>query len=201
MTGTQHPTKGSELVHHAFPLTWRLMPLSVAFLLLVPLHLSGLGTGSRTGPRKHSTSTVHSTSRRRAATHSAHGKTVAAKGTSASHRRRRGSRSSDYRQRVARIHLEPQRVEEIQRALAQSGYLHEEPNGTWDTQTRAAMQQYQRANGFSSTGLPDSRSLMKMGLGPHPLPAAADPASKTTADSSSLSIAQPHQSDPAVPQP
>jgi hypothetical protein len=64
------------------------------------------------------------------------------------------------------------------------------------------MQQYQQANGFGSTGLPDSRSLMKMGLGPHPLPAAADPtASKTTADSSSLSIAQPHQSEPAAPQP
>jgi hypothetical protein len=37
------------------------------------------------------------------------------------------------------------------------------------------MKEYQRANGFDCTGLPDAKSLMKMGLGPHPLPLDVDP--------------------------
>ena len=77
---------------------------------------------------------------------------------------------------------EPQRVQEIQRALIQAGELHEEPTGTWDEATRDAMKRYQERRGFNVTGLPDSKSLMEMGLGPHPLPpevatrASLDPA-------------------------
>lgn len=65
---------------------------------------------------------------------------------------------------------EPLRVQEIQRALIEKGELHQEPTGNWDEATREAMKRYQQANGFAVTGLPDSKSLMKMGLGPHPLP-------------------------------
>jgi len=78
------------------------------------------------------------------------------------------------RQRLARLHLEPDRVQEIQQALAREGYLHGELNGRWDEQTRAAMLRYQTDHGFSPTGLPDAKSLMKLGLGPHPLPSELD---------------------------
>jgi peptidoglycan hydrolase-like protein with peptidoglycan-binding domain len=61
-------------------------------------------------------------------------------------------------------------VQEIQRALIQAGELHEEPTGQWDEATRDAMKRYQERHGFATTGLPDSKSLMEMGLGPHPLP-------------------------------
>jgi peptidoglycan hydrolase-like protein with peptidoglycan-binding domain len=104
--------------------------------------------------------------------------------TSRTARRHRGPRLSDYKRRIAKIHLEPDRVQEIQRALTQAGYLHQEPDGQWNVETRAAMERYQQNSGFSPTGLPDARSLMKLGLGPHPLPPAADPnAAKTTANS------------------
>lgn len=82
----------------------------------------------------------------------------------------------------ARQHLEPGRVEEIQKALASAGYLQGEPSGTWDDATRAAMRRYQTNNGFPATGLPEAKSLMKLGLGPHPLP--ADVASASAAASS-----------------
>jgi Putative peptidoglycan binding domain len=65
---------------------------------------------------------------------------------------------------------DPQRVQEIQRALIQAGELREEPTGQWDEATRDAMRRYQVGHGFAATGLPDSKSLMEMGLGPHPLP-------------------------------
>ncbi len=71
--------------------------------------------------------------------------------------------------------LEPERVSQIQEALAHVGYYHGEPSGQWDTETRTAMQRYQSDHGFSATGLPEAKSLMKLGLGPHPLPPAVDP--------------------------
>ena len=80
---------------------------------------------------------------------------------------------------------EPQRVEEIQRALIQGGELHQEPTGTWDEATRDAMKRYQERRGFNATGLPDSKSLMEMGLGPHPLPPEVASAAPR---SSSLSV-------------
>jgi len=65
---------------------------------------------------------------------------------------------------------EAQRVKEIQKALIEAGDLRQEPTGMWDDATREAMKHYQQGHGFAPTGLPDSKSLMKMGLGPHPLP-------------------------------
>jgi peptidoglycan hydrolase-like protein with peptidoglycan-binding domain len=69
---------------------------------------------------------------------------------------------------------EPQRIEEIQQALVQAGYSNAPPNGRWDDQTREAMRRYQADHGFPVTGLPEAKSLMKLGLGPHPLPADVD---------------------------
>lgn len=77
--------------------------------------------------------------------------------------------------RMPGMHIAPERTEQIQQALIQAGDLHELPTGRWDPQTRDAMKLYQQSNGFSTTGLPDAKSLMKMGLGPHPLPSDVAP--------------------------
>jgi peptidoglycan hydrolase-like protein with peptidoglycan-binding domain len=75
--------------------------------------------------------------------------------------------------------MQPGRAQEIQQALASAGYLAGEPTSQWDEQARAAMRRYQQDHGFSVTGLPDAKSLMKLGLGPHPLPEELDTASGT----------------------
>jgi peptidoglycan hydrolase-like protein with peptidoglycan-binding domain len=100
----------------------------------------------------------------------------------------------------------PERIQEIQQALAQAGYLKEEPNGRWDDQTREAMRRYQADHGFPVTGLPEAKSLMKLGLGPHPLPAELDASSggRAGADTASGGTATPdaQQNPPAsTPQP
>ncbi len=100
--------------------------------------------------------------------------------------RRRGYRQESFRSRLARQRLQPERVEEIQRALLQAGYLNQEPSGQWDTSTREAMRSFQHANGFPETGLPEAKSLMKLGLGPHPLPEELDPNAQASATSQSL---------------
>ncbi|MBZ5516444.1 MAG: peptidoglycan-binding protein [Acidobacteriia bacterium] len=115
--------------------------------------------------------------------------------------RRRGRRRDSFRTRLARQRLQPERVEEIQRGLTQAGFLNEEPNGKWDEATRAAMRSFQRAHGFPQTGLPEAKSLMKLGLGPHPLPDELDSAAQARAgaspvagpDSSSSNIAPSQQ--------
>jgi peptidoglycan hydrolase-like protein with peptidoglycan-binding domain len=61
-------------------------------------------------------------------------------------------------------------VTEIQQALIREGYLKGPATGTWDDSTKSAMKSYQSNNGFATTGLPDAKSIMKLGLGPHPLP-------------------------------
>lgn len=70
---------------------------------------------------------------------------------------------------------EPERIQEIQQALIREGYLAQEPTGKWDDATRSAMRHYQQANGFTVTGLPEAKTLMKLGLGSHPLPPEVDP--------------------------
>ena len=77
-------------------------------------------------------------------------------------------------QRLARLHLQPERVQQIQQALIREGYLQGDASGQWDSRTREAMLRYQTMNGFPPSGLPEAKSLMKLGLGSHPLPAELD---------------------------
>jgi len=59
----------------------------------------------------------------------------------------------------------PERISEIQSALARGGYYQNDPNGKWDGDTVSALQKFQSANGLEPTGKLDALSLQKMGLG------------------------------------
>jgi len=41
-----------------------------------------------------------------------------------------------------------------------------EPSGKWDDATQAALRRYQADQGWQSKSVPDSRALIKLGLGP-----------------------------------
>jgi hypothetical protein len=62
--------------------------------------------------------------------------------------------------------IDPTRAREIQEALIREHYLDGTASGTWDAKSQAAMQRYQADNGWQSKSVPDSRALIKMGLGP-----------------------------------
>ena len=62
--------------------------------------------------------------------------------------------------------IDAQRARTIQEALIREHYLSGKPSGTWDAATQAAMQKYQADNGWQSKTTPDSRALIKLGLGP-----------------------------------
>ena len=74
--------------------------------------------------------------------------------------------------------IEPERATEIQNALIREHYLTSPASGQWDSTTEAAMQKYQADHGWQTKLTPDSRALIKLGLGPHdatPTPAASVP--------------------------
>ena len=63
--------------------------------------------------------------------------------------------------------IQPERAREIQDALIREHYLTAPASGQWDTATEAAMQKYQADHGWQTKLTPDSRALIKLGLGPH----------------------------------
>lgn len=63
--------------------------------------------------------------------------------------------------------ITPERATEIQQALIKQNYLTGEPSGTWDARTQAALVKYQSDNGWQTKEIPDSRAIIKLGLGPN----------------------------------
>lgn len=70
-------------------------------------------------------------------------------------RRGRGQRS-----------IRSERAEQIQSALIREHYLDGKPSGVWDQRTKNAMVRYQAENKWQTKITPDSRALIKLGLGP-----------------------------------
>ncbi len=62
--------------------------------------------------------------------------------------------------------IDPERVTQIQQALIREHYFTGEADGKWDATTIAAMQKYQADHGWQTKLMPDSRALLKLGLGP-----------------------------------
>jgi hypothetical protein len=62
--------------------------------------------------------------------------------------------------------IDPDRAREIQSALIREHYLTGEPSGQWDEASQAAMSKFQADQGWQTKLTPDSRALIKLGLGP-----------------------------------
>jgi len=81
--------------------------------------------------------------------------------------------------------IDPERATEIQNALIREHYLSGPASGEWDAATETAMQKYQADHGWQTKLTPDSRALIKLGLGPK------DDSSQTAATGSAGSLAVP----------
>jgi peptidoglycan hydrolase-like protein with peptidoglycan-binding domain len=87
-----------------------------------------------------------------------------AKKTTRKARTSRSSRSS-WRRR-GQHGMDASRVREIQQALIRQNYLNGSADGVWGPTSQAAMARYQADNGWQAKVVPDSRALIKLGLGP-----------------------------------
>jgi peptidoglycan hydrolase-like protein with peptidoglycan-binding domain len=59
----------------------------------------------------------------------------------------------------------PDRIREIQAALAKAGNFSGDPTGKWDAASVEAMKAFQTSHGLNATGKIDAPSLQKLGLG------------------------------------
>jgi hypothetical protein len=62
--------------------------------------------------------------------------------------------------------IDNERARDIQEALVREHYLKGQPSGTWDSATQDAMRRYQADQGWQNKTVPDSRALIRLGLGP-----------------------------------
>jgi len=119
-------------------------------------------------PVKKDYSSGHATSKRTSVRTPAHTSARASARTSAqkskSSHGKKGSRQGTKKRSQQAI--DSARAREIQTALIREHYMQGEPTGAWDSATQAAMQRYQADHGWQSKTTPDSRALIKLGLGP-----------------------------------
>jgi len=59
----------------------------------------------------------------------------------------------------------PDRINEIQDALAKNGTYKGTPSGQWDDSTVEAMKKFQSTHGLTPSGKMDALTLQKLGLG------------------------------------
>ena len=84
--------------------------------------------------------------------------------TSAHSKSKHSKKSASWRRGQQKI--DPQRAREIQEALIRQHYLSGDASGQWDDASQKAMEKFQEDNGWQSKMVPDSRALIKLGLGP-----------------------------------
>lgn len=88
--------------------------------------------------------------------------------------------------------IDSDRAREIQTALIKQNYLSGAPSGQWDSETETAMQKYQSDHGWQTKLTPDSRALIKLGLGPDHsdvLPVSGSPLEPSTPSVSAVAEA------------
>jgi len=115
-------------------------------------------------------------------------KTASSKAGSAAHGKRK-SRKSSRRERGQKAPT-PDRISEIQQALAKDGSFAGKPNGKWDASTIEATRKFQEAHGLNPSGKLDAKTLQQLGLGSQTAGVAAP---MPPVSSSSLQKATPPQ--------
>jgi hypothetical protein len=137
----------------------RMRPL-VAMVLLVPGLALPVGAAHSPVPAGSGSQNLLSTSRSGSKqTHSTSSHLLASK------RSGRTRRSVHRRWEPTQMAPASGRIQEIQSALARSGYYQGETTGKWDGPTVDAMKRFQQANALSPTGKLDAPSLQRLGLG------------------------------------
>ena len=105
--------------------------------------------------------------------------TAAKKSTHSTSHHRKYSRRSRHRERGQKAPT-PDRISEIQEALAKNGAYAGTPNGKWDDSTEDALRKFQQSHGLAATGKLDARTLQQLGLGSSTAGVAPPAPSNTT---------------------
>ena len=139
--------------------------------------------------KHHKTSSASSTAKKSSA------RNASSKGKSSSSRRRKKTARGQQK-------IDSERARSIQEALIREHYLTGEVSGKWNQASEDAMRRYQGDHGWQTKTVPDSRALIKLGLGPsqdHLLnPESAMTTGPDAPRAASLAPTS-HSADPVVP--
>ena len=117
-------------------------------------------TVSASKPTQKSSATAHSASAAHPApkSKSAHSRTTSTR--TSSHKGKRAKKVKGQQK------IDSERTNQIQEALIRQHYMTGEATGKWDATTEDALRRFQADNGWQNKTVPDSRALIKLGLGP-----------------------------------
>ena len=136
-----------------------------ALLLICALAISAGATQTSTDnsakPATSKTTPKHKTTPSTSATKSSSSSKTHTASSKSSSRRKKKSAKVRGQQKI-----DSERAQAIQEALIRQHYLTGEATGTWNDASEAAMRRFQADNGWQSKTVPDSRALIKLGLGP-----------------------------------
>ena len=116
-------------------------------LALTLLVAAGLGVSTDSAK-------AQTTSQKKATPSKSRGTTHRSKVSRKSSRRERGQKAPT-----------PERISEIQQALAKDGSYTATPNGKWDASTVDALTKFQQSHGLTPTGKLGAKTLQLLGLG------------------------------------
>lgn len=132
-------------------------------------------------------------------------KTTTAKKTSVDSRSKSSTHSASskkHHKKATRVRgqekIDPDRAQQIQEALIREHYLSGEASGQWNQATEDALRRYQADNGWQSKTVPDSRALIKLGLGPSKDHLLNPDSAMTTVPDPPKSNSAPHGAQPAA---
>jgi len=145
---------------------WRRVGLCC--VLCVALHGFTFAQPETTTPRKpaHASAAPAKTSKHHTSAHSTNKRALPRTSAHTSDQKRKSSRGKKGSKKRGQQAIDSARAREIQTALIREHYMQGEASGTWDSATQAAMQRYQADHGWQSKTTPDSRALIRLGLGP-----------------------------------
>lgn len=119
----------------------------------------------------------------------------------ASHGRRRRYRSRAAAGPPMQMHPDPERYQQIQKALADRGYFKGEVNGQWNADSVDAMRRFQADQHLDDDGKITALTLTGLGLGPKHDASAAKLSGNTAAAAATTTPAPPPEPQEAPPQP
>jgi peptidoglycan hydrolase-like protein with peptidoglycan-binding domain len=131
--------------------------------MIVPAASAQSSSHKKSGTSTKSSAASHSTTEH-TATSSPAAKT-ASKASSAKTGKSSGKKSSKPKKVKGQAAPTPDRINEIQEALAKKGAFAGAPTGKWDDSTVEAMKNFQASNHLSASGKIDAPTLQKLGLG------------------------------------
>jgi peptidoglycan hydrolase-like protein with peptidoglycan-binding domain len=123
-------------------------------IALVSLLMGGTALGT--------TTTKPKSTKPASTSHKSSSSSKTGKSSSSKSRKKKSAKATSHAQHG----IDQERTLQIQEALIREHYLTGEPTGSWDQSTKDALTRYQEANGWQTKSIPDSRALIKLGLGP-----------------------------------